>query len=384
MAVFSWGFCFYGHGVYLAELQRLHGWPSGVIAGASTAFYLCSALLVAFVSDAIARLGPRRVVLVGVACLAVSTLSLPLVDAPWQLYLAYLPMTVGWASLSLGAITNLLGLWFRKKRGLAISLALNGASCGGIVIVPLLVWLVERHGFANAMAIASAAMLAVLVPLALAWAAPPPAATAAADARQDAAEIATGGARQWSRPAALRSLHFWTVAGPFALGLASQVGFLVHQIAFLSPVIGRAGAGTAVAITTFMAVIGRVGLGFVIDRLNQRAVSAASFSSQAAALFTMTQTTDPAVLLGACALYGFSVGNLITFPALIIQREFPAAAFGMLIALTTSATQLTYAFGPTLLGLLRDATGNYSAALLSCVALNAAATVIILLRPKSV
>jgi predicted MFS family arabinose efflux permease len=36
-------------------------------------------------------------------------------------------------------ITNTLSLWFDKRRGMAISLALNGASFGGIVGVPLLV-----------------------------------------------------------------------------------------------------------------------------------------------------------------------------------------------------------------------------------------------------
>ena len=49
-------------------------------------------------------------------------------------------------------ITNTLGLWFDKKRGMAISLALNGASFGGIIGVPLLVGgdrafrISRRHG----------------------------------------------------------------------------------------------------------------------------------------------------------------------------------------------------------------------------------------------
>ena len=61
------------------------------------------------------------------------------VAAPWQLYLANALLAFGWAGTSLGIITNTLGLWFDKKRGMAISLALNGASFGGIIGVPLLV-----------------------------------------------------------------------------------------------------------------------------------------------------------------------------------------------------------------------------------------------------
>src|SRR5206468_6193480 len=44
MALACWGFGLYGHSVYLAELQRLHGWPPSLIAGASTATYLLNAV----------------------------------------------------------------------------------------------------------------------------------------------------------------------------------------------------------------------------------------------------------------------------------------------------------------------------------------------------
>jgi MFS family permease len=380
MALFAWGFGFYGHAVYLAEVQRQHDWPAALVAGASTACYLVGAVLVAFVGDAVRRYGPRRVVLAGIACMATSAMLLPWVSAPWQLYAVYLPMAAGWAALGLGAITNVLGLWFHARRGMAISLALNGASCGGIVLVPLLVMMTDQWGFSVAMAVASACMVVVLVPLTLAWVGAP---NAKSHSAEDARAAVAPSAPLMSKGEALRSLHFWTVAGPFALGLTTQVGFIVHQIAFLSPLIGRAGAGAAVAVTTVMAVVGRVGLGFVIDRLNQRLTTAFSFASQAAALLLMSQTSDTTLLLGACAVFGFSVGNLITFPALIIQREFDPRAFGALVALATAVCQFTYAFGPGLLGLIRDLTGGYPAALFACIAFNIAATAIVLIPPKA-
>jgi cyanate permease len=136
-----------------------------------------------------------------------------------------------------------------------------------------------------------------------------------------------------------------------------------------------------VAITTAMAIVGRLTLGAMATWLDQRWAAALSLASQAAALAAMVATTDPTVLLAACAVYGFSVGNVITFPALIVQREFEAAAFGMLIGLSTGIGQFTYAFGPGLLGLVRDATGGYSAALGLCIVLNLVAAVALVLRP---
>jgi cyanate permease len=381
LAVLSWGFGFYGHGFYLAELKRLHDWPASLIAGASTASYLFSALLVIFVNDALRRLGIAACVLFGATALAGAAAALAFVTEPWQLIAAYLVMSFGWATTSLGAINNILGLWFQQRRGLAISLALNGASFSGVVIVPSLVLIAAGANFATAMLAGAALILALAVPLAFTILRVPPPATAPVASARGTADLVVP-QTAWTRAKALRSLAFWSVSAPFAIAITSQCGFLVHQIAFLEPSIGRATAGIAVAITTAMAIVGRLTLGTMANWLDQRIASALSLASQAAALAVMMQTRDETILLAACALYGFSVGNLITFPALIVQREFEAAAFGMIISLSTGITQFTYAFGPGLLGLVRDATGGYPAALAVCIALNLTAAALVLKQPR--
>jgi MFS family permease len=375
MALVCWGFGFYGHAFYLAELQRLHGWPTSLVSSASTLYYFASALLVVFISDAIRHLGARGCVLVGALSFAVAAGALPFVATPLQLFAIYLLMAVGWATMSVGAITNIIGQWFEAKRGLAISLALNGASFSGVVVVPALVFLADAAGFAGAMLTGAAAILLLMVPLAMTILGRPPPGMQVAPAG--------GAAVAWTRGTALRDLTFWSVSGPFAIALLSQAGVLVHLIAFLEPTTGRPMAGMAVATTTAMAILGRIALGLIADRINQRVASALSMVSQAVALVVMTQATGTFVLLAACAMYGFSVGNLITFPALIIQREFDVAAFGMVIGLSTAITQFTYAFGPALLGLVRDLSGTYAASLLLCVALNVVAAAIVIRGPRA-
>jgi predicted MFS family arabinose efflux permease len=382
LALLSWGFGFYGHGFYLAELSRLHDWPASLIAGASTASYLFSALLVIFINDALLRFGIAACVLIGAAAFAGSVAALPFITEPLQLIAAYLVMSFGWATMSLGAINNILGLWFQERRGLAISLALNGASFSGVLIVPSLVLIAEAAGFTAAMLTGAAFVLALAVPLALTVLRVPPPTMPSGNA--GIATVPAASPSAWTRASALRSFAFWSVSAPFAIAITSQCGFLVHQIAFLEPAIGRAAAGVAVAVTTAMAIVGRLMLGTMADRLDQRVASAVSLASQAAALAVMMHTRDETVLLAACAVYGFSVGNLITFPALIVQREFEAAAFGLIISLSTGIGQFTYAFGPGLLGLVRDVTGGYAAALGLCIALNLAAAAMVLKRPRRV
>ncbi len=202
-------------------------------------------------------------------------------------------------------------------------------------------------------------MTAVLVPLVLAWVdRPGPGQLPAADGPHQQATLET--VPQWTRGAAMLSWRFWSVTAPFALAFTSQVGFIVHQVAFLSPSLGRSGAGTAVAIMTTMAVVGRLLLGTVVDRLDQRLASAASLRSQAAALLVMTLTESSAALYLACAVYGLSVGNIITFPPLIVQREFDAASYGMLVGLSTAVGQLISSLGPVLVGVVRDVSGSYA------------------------
>ena len=109
-----------------------------------------------------------------------------------------------------------------------------------------------------------------------------------------------------------------------------------------------------------MAVIGRLLFSLVIDRLNQRLASSLSFVSQAVALLIVINFHNEYAVIFACALFGFSVGNLITLPALIVQREFDPRSFGVLVSLITAITQVTYAFGPGMIGVLRDVSGGYT------------------------
>ncbi|MDB5620349.1 MAG: transporter [Tardiphaga sp.] len=375
LATFGWALGFYGQSVYLAELQRVHGWPASTVASATTFFYLIGALLVVFLSEAIRAFGPRACLLVGVVAMAGATVLLGQITAPWQLYAVNALLAFGWAGTSLGAVTNTLGLWFDKRRGMAISLALNGASFGGIVGVPLLVAAIAHFGFSGAMIAAAVAMVVTLVPVILFFVGKPPSERSLISGNP--ADTQTS---PQIRTRAFRDVGFLTLMIAFALALFAQVGFIVHLISYLDALIGRERAAGAMALMTLMAVIGRVLFSAVIDRLPQRRASAVCFLSQAVALVVVINARQDALLFFGCALFGFSVGNLITLPALIVQREFDARSFGVLINLITAVTQVTYAFGPGMIGWLRDLSGSYAAPFYACMALQLVAAVLILLR----
>jgi len=368
-AVVAWGFGFYGQSVYLAALRAANGWSTALIASATTTYYLAGALLMALTPDLIDRFGPRLVMLAGATVLALGAIFLSRASAPWQLFAADLVMAAGWATTSSTAITNSLALWFERRRGLAISLALNGASAAGFTVAPALLHLIEHYGLPAATEIAAAALLAILSPVVL---------LGLRGAPSHRPRARSGGV---GRRELLRDPRFRTIAGFYALALVAQVGFIVHLVALLTPRLGSAGAANAVAAASLAAMLGRLSLGTVIDRLDQRRAAAMSVASQALGILAMLIWPDqPAVLYGGAILFGASVGNVITFPALIVQREFPAAAFGRVVGLANAIAQFAFAFAPALLGVAHDLAGGYGPALALCIACQLAAIACVLRR----
>ena len=382
-AIFAWGFGFYGQSVYFADLQATHGWPASLIASATTVYYLAGGLMLAYVHRAMALLGPRLLLAGGAVVLGAGAIWLARVTAPWQLYAAGLVMAVGWTATTTTAIATTLAHWFDRRRGLALSLALNGASGGGFIVTPILARSVRTFGLGSGVTLLVLGGLAILLPMILAGVG------RIASIDQNASPQAKAGRKSGDLPAlttqseALRSARVWSIALPFALALAAQVGFIVHQLAFLRPQLGNEGAADAVAATAFAAAAGRLAMAPLIDRLNQRLASAVSFASQAAGLAVMLLLPQqPAALYAGSIVFGASVGNVITLPALIVQREFAAQSFGLVIGLISMVGYTLLACGPTLLGLARDATGGYGAALLLCIVLQLAGAAIVLIRPR--
>jgi MFS family permease len=138
-AVFAWGFGSYGHGVYVEELHRVHGWPTSALGAATTLCFLLSAGLLPWVGWAVGRVGERCVLLGGVVLLGAGTIGLSLTTALWQIFPYEIVMGLGWSGCGLTAISISLARRFDRKRGLALGLALNGAGVSNIIVLPTLV-----------------------------------------------------------------------------------------------------------------------------------------------------------------------------------------------------------------------------------------------------
>jgi MFS family permease len=179
----------------------------------------------------------------------------------------------------------------------------------------------------------------------------------------------------------LRTWRFWSVSAPFALGLAAQVGVLTHLVALVTPALGAGGATRAVSTTTAAAVVGRLVTGLLVDRSSRRLVASTTLVIQIVGVILLASAPRAPGVYAGCALFGLGVGNLTTLPGLILAVEWPRERFAALVGLVVGINQFTFAFGPSLVGVLRDWAGGYGPALAACVSLQAVAAVMILLGP---
>ena len=313
IAVFGFGVGFYGPGIYVVALEADHGWSIAELSSAITMYYVLGAtLLFLCVGALFERFGARIVVIVGTVAMAGGVVLLTQVTRPWHVYAAFAVMSVGWATMSGAAINIIVAPWFDKRRGLAVSWALNGASAGGVIIAPLLTVLIARFGFQIAIDTVAASMLVILIPISILVLRPKrvdeqDAADADPPERKPAsAAVAPAETQQFRLLQVLRSPAFLTISIPFALGLTAQVGFLTHQVAFLSPTIGTIAAGWAVSLTTFAAVVGRIIAGFLVGRFDRRGVSAVNFLVQMVGMGILATSTASAMLYLARIIHDVS------------------------------------------------------------------------------
>jgi MFS family permease len=384
MALFSFGLGFYGLSVYVATLQQLYGWSASAVSAPVTAYYIAGAFLTAAIGSFYERFGPRAVVTAGSVAMAAGVAALGAVTEPWQLYPTFLVMSVGWGAMSGAAINIILAPWFQRRRGLVVSLAFNGATLGGVIVAPALILLIDLVGFTPALATAALVLLVVLVAVAAGFMRRGPEGLGLGpdgDPRSSGpAESSASPERGWGDDA-IRTWRFWSVSAPFALGLAAQVGVVTHLVALVTPMLGADGAGRALSATTAAALFGRLVTGSVVDRLNRRLVSSATLGIQMIGLALLAWAPASVVVYAGCALFGLGVGNLTTLPGLIVAVEWPRERFTALVGLVIGINQFTFAFGPALVGVIRDWSGGYSAALGACIALQAMGAALLVLGP---
>jgi len=361
VAAFGFGIGFYGPAVFLQTLHTTKGWSIATISTAITVHFLLGAAIVTYLPEVHRVLGIANATILGALLSGIGILGWASATAPWHIFVAAIFSGGGWAVTSGAAINAMIAPWFDRDRPKALSHAFNGASVGGVIFTPLLVWLIAELGFQSAAMAVGLAMLVVVGTLAHLYLRHGPADFAvAADGNPMAAAAACHDFTvRLSRATLLKTKEFATISAAFALALFAQVGVLAHLLSRLSPEFGPRGAAAAVSLTTISAVAGRMLLGWLLGEHDRRHAAAAFLLIQSVGVGLLCVGSAVPALLVGCILFGLGFGNAVTLPALIAQKEFRPADVATVVALVVAINQAVFALSPAILGSLRQISASY-------------------------
>ena len=382
----SSGIGFYGHGVILDPLRTLHGWSKATISSAVTLYFFTSGIMGLIIGRPIDKYGPKWVLIVGAIVIGTGFVLLIHIKTIWQLYVIYFIMALGFSCTSLVPVNTLITNWYIRKRGFAMSLANTGLSAGGIILVPLASLIIIRWGLENALPILGLIYGVVVIISACFTKRRPsdinqfpdgkPQETVALDGHSSTINYSSQ-MRVWTRRQAICTVVFWSIVIAFLLALTGQIAFLVHQISFLSKYLGTSGAATAVSITAGASIIGRLWLGTFVDRCEKRYVIMVCFLIQGIAVFTLAHYHHIVILYLGTLAFGLTMGNIIMMQSLITGECFGLVSFATVSGLVGVFTMSGAAFGPSIAGVIFDATQSYQMAFTIFAAMSVVAILVI-------
>ncbi len=361
------------------------GWPRGVAAGAFSFGFLVSAVLSPFVGRLMDRHGPRLVIESGVVLLAGGLLLAPYVGAPWHLYIT-LGALVGCGAnlMSFTAQSLYLPNWFRRRRGLALSLAFAGVGAGAIVILPWQQSIITADGWRASCTAMGLTVVLVLLPLNLLVRRRPEDLGLEADGgrtvskkgerlRTIAVVDADWAARDWTLAAAVRTARFWWIALAFFSVLFAWYAVQIHQTKYLLEIgFDAQTAAWALGFVSVAAIPGQIGFGALSDRIGREwvwSIACAGFAVCYGALIALHAVPSIALLYLMVVSQGALGYALTSVMGPIVAEIFEGPNYGAIFGTLTVALIGGGAAGPWVTGLVYDAYGSYTPAFALAIAL---------------
>jgi MFS family permease len=276
--------------------------------------------------------------------------------------------------LGLGAVGVMISMKvlvsrrFREQQGFAVGAALLGTSVGGTVTPTLARYLIEAFGWREAAALMSAGIWLIALPVFL-W--------IVKDEDFEEAEDLSGESRDFST--VLRQRSFWMLAAAVLLiGFVDQA-MSQHFVLYLDKDVGlglavAAGAASAAAL---ISIFGKVGFGWVYDKLSTKGVMICYVLMALAVLIAIP--VQGSFLLGALVLTrGLAHGGAIVDIPVLSKHCFGPNMLGRTIGVLTACVTVGFAAGPPVVGYIYDTQGTYRYAfmLLAVMSLAAGAAVL--------
>ena len=363
------GINFHGFSNFIIPLTNEFGWSRTLISGIFSLARMESGLLGPLEGWLVDRVGPRRLMLVGIPLMGVGYLLMSRVDSLAAFFFVYIfAITLG-NSLGMSTpMTASVANWFNRKRGLAFGIMWAGVGLGGF-FVPAVGWLITTYDWRMASVIIGVFIIVIGIPIAslmrhrpepygyMPDGAIPDSSSDAAAARSRRAPDLSG---DFTAREALQTSSFWYLTLSIAARSLVSGGVGLHLVPYFVELdASDVAAATLAGSVGVMSIPGRFGLSAVSDYLNRRYVMAASLLVMTIAIVFMARASSVAEVIPFLVLYAAAQGGISVIPQSLIAEYFGRRAYATIQGFRSTIQMVGIIIGPLISGYVFDTTGSY-------------------------
>jgi MFS family permease len=357
-----------GFGVFVLPMSEEFGWNRGTISLAAAIGALVSGLSQPFLGRLYDRLGGRQLILASLVISGVGTMLLALTTHILFFILLFgglLSITMGGSSLTTTAA--LLAKWFDRHRATAVSLNASGASVGGLLLVPLTVYLIHLVGWRTTWVVLGLLILLLVVPLAFVLLKDDPAELGLLpdgeprplETSQDAPRR-PGPLEVASWRDAFRSTPIWQLCGGYFVCGFTIALISTHFVPFaIERGVSPATAATAYGVMSGLNVVGVLAVGALADRGGRKNLLGLVYALRGCAYAALLLVPGAWSLWSFVVIMGFSWWATLPLTSALTAEVYGLKHLGILNGLAFTGHQIGGALSIQLGGTLRDLTGSY-------------------------
>ena len=349
------------------------------------------------------RVGPKRMVFIGLVVLAIGFLFFWQVKHLWMFYLAFVIMSLGHSLCGWVPVTTLLNNWFIRNRAKAMGWSNTFSRLGALILVPAIAWAInpdkDRLGWdVTALALGIFSFL-VAVPMykvirnrpeeynLLPDGLMPLEVETSRNSQDSGKEVRQIEVQQDTQDLttaqALKTVAFWLISIGHGLTSMVIIAIMAHLGLFMSDN-GFDIQTTAwvVSVYTFVAMVFPVVGGYVGDRIPIRIAIFVFTSIQAFSVVILTFATTLPLLYVFAVLFGIGFGGRSPLTTAIRGDYFGRRSFGKILGISTVPLNILLLVAAPFAGYMYDTTGSYRSAFLILAALSFVGGVFFLLAKK--
>ncbi len=363
---------FWAMPIFVGAMNDDTGWShTSILAGLSVHFLMGGVGVFLAGRFADRHGGASRVLLVGVLVTASALFSLRWVESPAQFIVLY-GFVAGAGNSGLRILqATLVSKWFIARRGVAVGVATSGGAVSGILMVPLITFLISELGWRDAWGAIAVILLLLLLPMVpLAVRSPEDLGLEPDNGVRPVSSLPSAASdHNFTLHEAVRTRSFWFILVAVLIGnFALQTNTTVMVPYFEDLGFSTATAASAIALYGFIALGMRFVWGTLADRRGVRAVILVQACITAFGAFLLLQIGGTASLYLITIFQGATQSAFPLLQLLVWPAFFGRGHLGSIVGLGQPPTVIAGAAGPLIVGFLFDHTGNHEATLYLLIA----------------